>query len=159
VTGKIFDHTISSLGHTRQTIDPVAVERAIVAIREARSLHFYGMGASSTIAFDALRSNQIDVYVEYTGTIDDACYTPFVHTQGPVSLRPEESGRPAMRAMVAPMITNGVLTLPAGYRVADLYDLQGRKVWSYRRASAVHTESIKVPEQFASMVLRARLTP
>ncbi|GAB3045494.1 SIS domain-containing protein [Sediminivirga luteola] len=53
VTGKIFDHTISSLGHTRQTIDAAAIEEALGAILAASSLHFYGMGASSTIAFDA----------------------------------------------------------------------------------------------------------
>ncbi len=104
--------------------------------------------------------NQASLYrIEYTGAIDNSCYTPFVHTVGPPASIHAQDMRPAMRALVAPMITNGVLTMPAGYRVADLYDLQGRKIWSYRRENSLHAETIRLPAQYSSLMLHARLTP
>ncbi|UOR02511.1 SIS domain-containing protein [Leucobacter allii] len=50
---KIFDHTISSLDHTRRSFDPDSVARAIALIEAADRLHFFGFGASSIIAEDA----------------------------------------------------------------------------------------------------------
>lgn len=95
--------------------------------------------------------------IEYTGTINEACYTPFNTTVGPVSLQPND--RPAVRRMMAPAISNGMLTLPAGYRTADLYDLSGRKVWTYRRDDATRAESVRIPARFSGKMLHARLLP
>lgn len=53
IVTKIFDHTISSLDHTRRSFDPGSVEHAIELIAAARRLHFFGYGASSIIAEDA----------------------------------------------------------------------------------------------------------
>ncbi|WP_053382718.1 MurR/RpiR family transcriptional regulator [Leucobacter celer] len=50
---KIFDHTISSLDHTRRSFDPESIARAIDLIGAAKRLHFFGFGASSIIAEDA----------------------------------------------------------------------------------------------------------
>lgn len=53
ITAKIFDHTIASLDHTRNTLSVPAVEAAVDLIEAAERLHFYGYGASAVIAQDA----------------------------------------------------------------------------------------------------------
>lgn len=53
IVTKIFDHTISSLDHTRRSFDADSVDRAVELIRAAKRLHFFGFGASSIIAEDA----------------------------------------------------------------------------------------------------------
>ena len=96
--------------------------------------------------------------IAYTGTVNNACYTPFVATVGgPVSVARET----IRRSTVAPSITivNGLLTMPAGYRTVSLYDLGGRKVWSHTRSSSQHAETLRLPEGLAAGVLQARLAP
>lgn len=53
ITSKIFDHTIASLDHTRNTLHVTAIEAAVERIEAAERLHFYGFGASAVIAEDA----------------------------------------------------------------------------------------------------------
>lgn len=97
--------------------------------------------------------------IAYTGTINPSCYTPFTATvgPGPASI---DGGRPALRRTLSPaFVSGGMLTLPAGYRSAALYDLSGRKVWFYTRAAADRAEIVTVPERFARSVLQAKLEP
>lgn len=53
IATKIFDHTISSLDHTRQSFDAQQVVDAIALIRASDRLHFFGEGASAVVATDA----------------------------------------------------------------------------------------------------------
>lgn len=53
ITSKIFDHTIASLDHTRNTLSVDVIEKAVTLIEESDRLHFYGYGASAVIAEDA----------------------------------------------------------------------------------------------------------
>src|SRR5690606_284648 len=93
--------------------------------------------------------------IAYTGEVDDACYTPFVTTVGsPVSL-----ARSVVRKALAPVIANGMVTLPVGYRTVTLYDLNGRQVWRYTRANTMLSETIRLPEGLMAGVLQARLAP
>lgn len=59
IVGKIFDHTISSLAHTRRSIDNESIEAAVELIGRASRLHFFGAGASSVIAFDAAQKSPL----------------------------------------------------------------------------------------------------
>ncbi len=103
--------------------------------------------------------NQAALYrIEYTGTINNACYSPFVHTVGPVSIA--GGGRPEVRrAFASPRVVDGLVTLPVGYRTVTLYDLSGRKVWSHTRASSASNEAVRVPADLAAGLLQARFTP
>lgn len=59
IVTKIFDHTISSLDHTRRSFDVEGVVRAVELIRAAKRLHFFGFGASSIIAEDAQQKSPL----------------------------------------------------------------------------------------------------
>lgn len=99
--------------------------------------------------------NQASLYrIEYTGAIDNACYTPFEAATGPASLRPA----PARRNL-APFPVNGMIRIPAGYRTVEVFDLSGRKVWRHTRANALHDATVTLPSGMAAGVLRARLLP
>lgn len=50
---KVFDTTIGSLLTIRDSLDPVALERAIALLLDARRVEFYGFGASAVVAADA----------------------------------------------------------------------------------------------------------
>lgn len=93
--------------------------------------------------------------IAYTGTIDNSCYTPFVATVG----TPSSIARGVVRKALAPMIANGMVTLPVGYRTVTLYDLGGRKVWSHTRSGAQHAETLRLPANLAHGILQARITP
>lgn len=93
--------------------------------------------------------------IAYTGAIDNSCYTPFVATVG----TPTSLAREVIRKAVAPVIEGGMITLPVGYRSVTLYDLGGRKVWSYTRANASLSETMRLPQGLAAGVLQARLAP
>jgi glucose/arabinose dehydrogenase len=100
--------------------------------------------------------NQAALYrVSYTGTINNACYSPFVATVGPVSI-----ARESIRRTLAPSIAviNGMVTLPIGYTKVALYDMGGRKVWSHARTNALTAETVRLPDGIAAGVLQARLT-
>lgn len=55
MTGKIFDHTLSSLDRTRRSLDTAAVAAAVETLAQASSVLFVGLGASGIIAQDALQ--------------------------------------------------------------------------------------------------------
>lgn len=50
---KVFDSTIGSLLTIRDELDPLALEKAIAAINQAKRVEFYGFGASGSVASDA----------------------------------------------------------------------------------------------------------
>jgi glucose/arabinose dehydrogenase len=105
--------------------------------------------------------NQAALYrIAYTGPIDNSCYTKFTATvgPGPVAL---QGSVPSIHKTLSPAFTvsGGVLTLPAGYRSVDLFEISGRKVWTYSRASAEASESVKLPAALAKGVLQARIAP
>lgn len=53
VNRKVFDATIGSLLNVRDDMDTIALEKAILALRAARRVEFYGFGASGSVAIDA----------------------------------------------------------------------------------------------------------
>lgn len=59
IVTKIFDHTISSLDHTRRSIDGEHIASAVQLIRASTRLHFFGAGASSIIALDAAQKSPL----------------------------------------------------------------------------------------------------
>ena len=52
VADKIFDYTLTSLDWARQHLDRAALERAITVLAAARSIEFFGYGASGIVAQD-----------------------------------------------------------------------------------------------------------
>ena len=52
VADKIFDYTLTSLDWARQHLDRAALERAIAVLSAARSIEFFGYGASGIVAQD-----------------------------------------------------------------------------------------------------------
>ncbi len=53
VIEKIFDYTITSLDWARNHLDRHAVERAVALLQSAKSIEFFGFGASGIVARDA----------------------------------------------------------------------------------------------------------
>jgi RpiR family carbohydrate utilization transcriptional regulator len=53
ISEKIFDYTMASLDWARSHLDARAIERAIELLRNARSIEFFGFGASAIVAADA----------------------------------------------------------------------------------------------------------
>jgi RpiR family carbohydrate utilization transcriptional regulator len=53
VVDKIFDYTLSSLDWARHHLDKAAIERAVEVLETARSIAFFGFGASGIVARDA----------------------------------------------------------------------------------------------------------
>lgn len=53
VTEKIFEYTLSSLDWARQHLDRVALKEAVHLLGQARSIEFFGYGASGIVAEDA----------------------------------------------------------------------------------------------------------
>jgi len=52
-TRKIFGSAIASLDSACQAIDPQAISHAVDLIIQARQIHFFGLGASASVALDA----------------------------------------------------------------------------------------------------------
>lgn len=50
---KVFDATLNTLFALRANLDREATAKAVDVLREARTIEFYGMGASGTVAMDA----------------------------------------------------------------------------------------------------------
>jgi glucose/arabinose dehydrogenase len=100
--------------------------------------------------------------VRYTGTYDNSCYQTFnvkSSLLGPGATQGSVSIAPSVKKTAAAFIANGYLTLPAGYKTVELYDLTGRMVWSHRRVESATAERIKVPVNLGQNVLQARLVP
>lgn len=53
-TGKIFASTVAGLQHIRQTLDMSAINRAVDLLIQAKKIAFFGLGASSAVAHDAM---------------------------------------------------------------------------------------------------------
>ena len=53
VVDKIFDYTLSSLDWARNHLDKAAIEAAVAILEKARSIAFFGFGASGIVARDA----------------------------------------------------------------------------------------------------------
>jgi RpiR family carbohydrate utilization transcriptional regulator len=53
VIEKVFDYTITSLDWARHHLDSAAVDRAVAILERARSIEFFGFGASGIVARDA----------------------------------------------------------------------------------------------------------
>jgi RpiR family transcriptional regulator, carbohydrate utilization regulator len=53
VIEKIFDYTITSLDWARHHLDPKAMEQAVDLLQSAKSVEFFGFGASGIVASDA----------------------------------------------------------------------------------------------------------
>ena len=52
-SSKIFEMTMSSLEDAKNNIDNEALDRAIMALAQAKKIEFYGLGASASVAIDA----------------------------------------------------------------------------------------------------------
>lgn len=52
-SAKIFDMTISSIEDAKNNLDAEAVDKAIMALAQAKKIEFYGLGASASVAIDA----------------------------------------------------------------------------------------------------------
>ncbi|TKB51985.1 MurR/RpiR family transcriptional regulator [Ferrimonas aestuarii] len=52
-TNKIFESSMAALDTARQSVDPMAVNRAVDILTQAQHISFFGLGASSSVAHDA----------------------------------------------------------------------------------------------------------
>jgi len=81
---KVFDSTIGSLLTVRDELDPVALERAIAAINNAKRVEFYGFGASGSVASDAQHKF-------FRLQLSSAAYTdPHIQHMSAISLGPQD---------------------------------------------------------------------
>jgi RpiR family carbohydrate utilization transcriptional regulator len=53
IIGKVFDFNLANITWVRAHLDPAAIKAAVVALRGARRIEFFGMGASGIVALDA----------------------------------------------------------------------------------------------------------
>ena len=53
IIGKVFDFNLANITWVRAHLDPGAIKAAVVALRGARRVEFFGMGASGIVAEDA----------------------------------------------------------------------------------------------------------
>lgn len=81
---KVFDSTIGSLITVRDELDPLALERAIAAIHQAKRVEFYGFGASGSVASDAQHKF-------FRLQLSSAAYTdPHIQHMSAISLSPRD---------------------------------------------------------------------
>jgi DNA-binding MurR/RpiR family transcriptional regulator len=59
ISGKIFDHTISSLDRARRYLDPQQIEQAVNWLLECSSVLLIGHGASAVMAMDAAQKSAL----------------------------------------------------------------------------------------------------
>lgn len=115
VSHKVFDSTIGSLLTVRDELDPLALERAIAAINQAKRVEFYGFGASGSVASDAQHKF-------FRLQLSSAAYTdPHIQHMSAISLSPtdvvvaiSQSGR------TKALIQSVELALDAGATVVGL---------------------------------------
>jgi hypothetical protein len=87
--------------------------------------------------------------IEFTNTsYDNSCYQPFGPPSGITHQR-----------IAPPKLAKGFIELPEGYRTLELFEISGRKVWTFQREASDRSHNIKLPEKFANRLLQARLTP
>ncbi|MCY7294053.1 MurR/RpiR family transcriptional regulator [Alteromonas sp. a30] len=67
-TNKIFESTMAALEVARQSVDPLAINRVVDLLTQAKKISFFGLGASASVAHDAVnkffRFNVPVVYFE-----------------------------------------------------------------------------------------------
>ena len=115
VSHKVFDSTIGPLLTVRDELDPLALERAIAAINQAKRVEFYGFGASGSVASDAQHKF-------FRLQLSSAAYTdPHIQHMSAISLSPtdvvvaiSQSGR------TKALIQSVELALDAGATVVGL---------------------------------------
>jgi cytochrome c len=89
--------------------------------------------------------------LEYTGSCRPATPVPHLPT---VALR----DKAPKAGLVAPGISNGRLTLPAGVTGVELYDLAGKLAFRKTRTDATRSEDVVLPQGISRGVLRAVFT-
>lgn len=52
-TNKIFESSMAALDTARQSVDPLAINRAVDVLTQAKKISFFGLGASAAVAHDA----------------------------------------------------------------------------------------------------------
>ncbi|MFQ6372723.1 MurR/RpiR family transcriptional regulator [Shewanella sp. YIC-542] len=52
-TNKIFESSMAALDTARQSVDPIAINRAVDVLTQAKKISFFGLGASAAVAHDA----------------------------------------------------------------------------------------------------------
>ncbi|WP_304638656.1 transcriptional regulator HexR [Pseudomonas sp.] len=81
---KIFDTTLATLMEVRETLDVVAMDKAIEAMARARRVEFYGFGASGAVASDAQHKF-------FRLQVSTAAYSdPHMQAMSAVTLGPED---------------------------------------------------------------------
>ncbi len=99
--------------------------------------------------------------IEYTGTYDNTCYHPFdVTVLGPGATQSSTAiHRDEIKKMISPVVENGLLSLPAGYRNVELYNVSGRQIWNYHRENADEMFQVQLPANMAHAMLQAKILP
>ncbi len=98
--------------------------------------------------------------IEYTGTADNACYKPFnVTILGPGATQTTALQPRVIRQAIPPVMANGLLVLPAGYRTVELYNASGRRIWSFHRNIAGGPTRIQLPASLGQGIWQAKLIP
>ncbi|MDB5047817.1 MAG: hypothetical protein JWO30_888 [Fibrobacteres bacterium] len=87
--------------------------------------------------------------LEYTGTCRPL--TPVPHLPTSALREPSRENR-----LLSPVILDGMLRIPAGFRGVELFDLTGKSVFRKVRADAGEAQAIEVPRELGNGVLRAR---
>jgi hypothetical protein len=90
--------------------------------------------------------------IEYTGARDETCLPPSAAAEG-------ARARPARRLM-ADMRAGLLLDIPAGAAGGEILDLQGRRVWEFRRPAGAAGETgrlrVQLPRDLAGGVFQVR---
>jgi cytochrome c len=92
--------------------------------------------------------NSALIRIDYTGTINDAC------APGTTSLVKSAFGRSGAVGTVVSGVQT--VTLPAEAEGMEVFDLSGRKVWSYLRQGPSGVLRVELPEGLANGLLRVR---
>jgi hypothetical protein len=100
--------------------------------------------------------------VDYTGNLNQnaSCFSPFdVTVQGPSDATVSIQAGRNTRQIVPPSLARGLVTMTAGYKSVEIYDVKGKMVWSHRRAQDLTSESIRLPAHLATGILQAKFLP
>ncbi|HAO98459.1 MAG TPA: hypothetical protein DCQ83_00255 [Fibrobacteres bacterium] len=100
--------------------------------------------------------------VEYTGTYDNTCYRPFdVTVLGPGATQGTTAiayHQPIQKS-ISPVMANGMLMLPEGYKGVELFDMSGRQIWNFSRDNSVGSYNVRLPANLGNGIWQAKLVP